>query len=416
LVAAFGASALIGTAIAERPELGESVVFTHRVPDRASARQEVAREVSTPEAKAASNDDPDAFVGALRRAKARATVEVALADLAGEIGTREATLTLSALADATLEHATRFALGATEQVRGLAVIAVGKLGGNEIGYGSDLDVLFVFDAGLAPENTDPHAYFAKRAQRVIRLVSTAHAEGPGYELDTRLRPSGSHGLLVTSLDAFARYHGVEVSGGDSEEAIPSVQQSGASWERQALIRARFAAGDAALGEAFLQLAHVAAYERGAPPKADLHRLRMRMEHELGREKPGRHDLKVGLGGLCDIEFAVQYLQMEAGRDVRVRTTETPLAITKLSELGLLRADLAETFEEGYRFLRRLEQRIRVVHGSSSSLLDEEAEGLLPLARRMGLRDTPRNTAIQDLVARYRDVTERVRKAYLEVIG
>ena len=416
LVAAFGASALIGTAIAERPELCDSVVFTHRVPDRESARQDVARELSTAEVRSASNDEPDSFVGALRRAKAKVTVEVALADLAGEIGTREATLTLSALADATLEHATRFALGAAEEVRGLAVIAVGKLGGNEIGYGSDLDVLFVFDASLAPDNTDSHAYFAKRAQRVIRLLSTAHAEGPGYELDTRLRPSGSHGLLVTSLEAFARYHGIDLPGQAPDETIPAAQQSGAPWERQALIRARFAAGDVALGDAFLRIAHVAAYERGAPPKADLHRLRMRMEHELGREKPGRHDLKVGHGGLSDIEFAVQYLQMEAGRDVRVRTTDTPLAIKMLAALGLLRADLAETFDEGYRFLRRLEQRIRVVHGSSSSLLDEQAEGLLPLARRMGLRDTPRNTAIEDLVARYRDVTERVRRAYVEVVG
>lgn len=417
LVAAFGASALIGNSIAERPELGDSVVFTRRIPDRAIARAEVARELSSREVAAASNDDPDAFVGALRRVKARVTVEVALADLAGEIGTREATLTLSSLADATLEHATRFALGAQEEVRGLAVIAVGKLGGNEIGYGSDLDVLFVFDPELAPDNTDAHAYFAKRAQRVIRLVSTAHAEGPGYELDTRLRPSGSHGLLVTSLAAFARYHEVAL-GGEAPlgEQIPAAQHSGAAWERQALIRARFAAGDRALGDAFIRVAHVAAYERGAPPKAELYRLRMRMEQELGRERPGRHDLKVGLGGLCDIEFAVQYLQMEAGRDARVRTTETQQAITTLAQLGLLRSDLAETFDEGYRFLRRLEQRIRVVHGSSSSLLDESAEGLLPLARRMGFRDTPRNTAIEDMVARYRDVTERVRRAYLDLIS
>jgi glutamate-ammonia-ligase adenylyltransferase len=417
LVAAFGASAFIGNAIADRPELGDAVVFTRRIPDRESARQEVERALSTPEAESASNDDPDAFVGALRGAKARVTIEVALADLSGEMGTREATLTLSALADATLEQATRFALGKAEAVRGLAVIAVGKLGGNEIGYGSDLDVLFVFDPTSAPEGADPHAYFAKRAQRVIRLVSTAHAEGAGYELDTRLRPSGSQGLLVTSLEAFARYHDVDLGDrAEGESDVPAVQQSGAAWERQALTRARLAAGDAALGEAFLRIAHVAAYERGAPPKAELHRLRMRMETELGREKPGRYDLKVGHGGLSDVEFAVQYLQMEAGKDARVRTTETPLAIAILAESGLLSADVAAAFDEGYRFLRRLEQRIRIVHGSSSSLLDESAEGLGPLARRMGFRDTPRSTAIEDLIARYRDVTERVRKAYLEVIA
>jgi glutamate-ammonia-ligase adenylyltransferase len=415
LVAAFGASAYIGNAIADRPELGDSVVFARRLPTAATARDEVEREVAEVDLFAASQGDPDTFVGALRRAKARMTIEVALADLAGEIGTREATLTLSALADATLEQATRFALGSVGPVRGLAVVAMGKLGGNEIGYGSDLDVIFVFDPAIAPQGVDPHAHFGKQAQRVIRLLSAAHPEGAGYDLDTRLRPSGSHGLLVTSLEAFARYHDVAL-GGDASDAVPSAQQSGAAWERQALVRARFAAGDAALGAALLRVAHVAAYERGAPPRAEVHRVRMRMERELGREKPGRHDLKVGRGGLSDIEFAVQYLQMMHGEDARVRTTETPLAITTLADLGLLRADLAETFRDGYQFLRRLEQRIRIVHGSSSSLLDERAEGLLPLARRMGMRDTPRTTATDELIARYRDVSEAVRSAYLEVMA
>jgi glutamate-ammonia-ligase adenylyltransferase len=418
LVAAFGASAFIGNAIANRPELGESVVFARRIPYPELARRELEEEVAEVDLFTASRDDPDTFVGALRRAKARITVEVALADLAGEIGTREATLTLSALADATLEQATRFAMAATGKIRGLAVIAVGKLGGNEIGYGSDLDVLFVFDPEATPPSAPPYDHFAKLARRVIALLSTAHPEGPGYELDTRLRPSGSHGLLVTSLEAFARYHEIELPGQSegSESAVPSAQQSGAAWERQALVRARFAAGDAELGEAVMGVAHQAAYERGAPEKAELHRLRLRMERELGRERPGRHDLKVGRGGIADIEFAVQYLQMLHGKDPRVRTNETAVAIDTLAELGLLRADLAETFREGYRFLRRLEQRIRIVHGSSASLLDENAEGLLPLARRMGMRATPRASATEELVARYREVTEGVRAAYLEVIG
>jgi [glutamine synthetase] adenylyltransferase / [glutamine synthetase]-adenylyl-L-tyrosine phosphorylase len=293
---------------------------------------------------------------------------------------------------------------------------MGKLGGNEIGYGSDLDVVFAFDPSVAPPGVDPHAHFAKQAQRVIRLLSAAHPEGPGYELDTRLRPSGSHGLLVTSLEAFALYHEAPRGDGASRDDVPMAQQSGAAWERQALVRARFAAGDAVLGAELIRIAHSAAYERGAPPKSEVHRVRMRMERELGREKPGRHDLKVGRGGLIDIEFAVQYLQMVHGADPRVRTTETPVAISVLADLGHLPADIAETFREGYQFLRRLEQRIRIVHGSPSALLDENAEGLLPLARRMGMRDTPRSTAIEELVARYRDVTEAVRSAYLEVMS
>jgi glutamate-ammonia-ligase adenylyltransferase len=416
LVTAFGASAFIGNAIANRPELGESVVFARRVPNPALARLEVDEEVAEIDLHAASSEDPDAFVGALRRAKARITVEVALADMAGDLGTRQATQTLSALGDAALEHATRFAMGTIGKVKGLAVIAVGKFGGNELGYGSDLDVLFVFDPDAAPPGVPPYEHFARRARRVIALLSTAHPEGPGHELDTRLRPSGAHGLLVTSLEAFARYHEIEQPGRPRSDEVPSAQQSGAAWERQALVRARFAAGDPELGEAVMRIADIAAYERGAPEKAELHRLRLRMERELGHERPGRYDLKVGRGGLADIEFAVQYLQMVHGREERVRTTETRVAIARLAELGILRADLAETFREGYRFLRQLEQRIRIVHGSSSSLLDENAEGLLPLARRMGMRDTPRATATEELVAKYRDVTSAVRAAYLEVIS
>ena len=415
LVAVLGASAFLGQAIADRPDLSDDVLFSRGAPSLEAVRAEVAREVASAREAVGSEEDPtEEFVGALRRGAARITIEVGLADLAGEIGTREATHRLSALADAVLEHATRHALGTDGPVRGLALLAVGKLGGRDIGYGSDLDVLFVFDPSAAPEGVDPYEYFVRRAQRVIRLVSSPHADGPGYELDTRLRPSGSHGLLVTSLDAFARYHHVGVRDDPGDEL--AVDASGAPWERQALIRARFAAGDEALGAAASEVAHVAAYERGAPPPAELHRLRMRLEKELGRERRGRHDLKLGRGGLADVEFAVQFLQMREGADPRVRTTETDLAIDALAAVGHLRADLAATLRDGYRFLRRLEQRIRIVHGSSSSLLEENAPGLTQLARRMGLRDGPRGTATEELVDRYRTVTESVRRAYLDVIG
>src|SRR5262249_24525670 len=156
-----------------------------------------------------SEDAEDRFVGALRTAKARLTIECALADLAGELSTRDVTLVLSSLADAELEAATRFALGqaADAPSSGLAVLAMGKLGGREIGYGSDLDVLFLFDPDAAPRGVDPQVHFARAARRVIRLISLPHPAGPGYELDTRLRPSGNQGLLVTSMEGFARYHG-----------------------------------------------------------------------------------------------------------------------------------------------------------------------------------------------------------------
>jgi glutamate-ammonia-ligase adenylyltransferase len=420
LVAVLGASAFVAQAMANGPELGDRVLFSQRVPDPEIAEQAVARELAELAREGDFTEDAEAVIGALRRAKAQITVEVALADLSGEIDTRGATFTLSALADATLEQASRFALGTTDEIRGLSVISVGKLGGMEIGYGSDLDVLFVYDPAASPPGQNPDEYFARRARRIIQLVSAAHPDGPGYELDTRLRPSGSHGMLVTSLEAFARYHGVnnakDGQGDGSRESGLSVLSSGAAWERQALLRARPCAGDPVLGAEVMRVAHIAAYERGAPPAAEMHRLRMRMEKELARERPGRYDLKLGRGGLADIEFAVQFLQMQKGFDPRVRTTETPVGIRVLEQLGHLSPPQAEALREGYSFLRRLEQRMRIVHGTSLSLLEEGAVGLGPLARRMGMRDGPRGTGAEQLIVRYRDVTSSVRRAYLAIVG
>ncbi|HEY3817465.1 MAG TPA: bifunctional [glutamate--ammonia ligase]-adenylyl-L-tyrosine phosphorylase/[glutamate--ammonia-ligase] adenylyltransferase [Polyangiaceae bacterium] len=398
LASLLGASVFLGEAMVGHPDLADRIVYARGVPTPDVARAQVDEEV------AALGDDAgdvDAFVGALRRAKRRVTFEVGLADLAGELATREAAHVLTALADATVEHACRFAMNERGHVSsGLAVVAMGKLGGRELGYGSDLDVLFVYEDG----DDDAAELFARIAQRVLRLLGTPHGEGPGYELDTRLRPSGSHGLLVVSLEAFARYQAEQAEG----------------WERQALVKARACAGDAALGARVLAVAHAAAYERGAPDPERMHHLRTRMERELTHERldrpPARYDVKLGRGGIVDVEFAAQWLQMQHGMDPRVRTTETEVALAALETCGYLEAALADVLREGWRFLRRLEQRLRVSHGTSATLLDEGAPGLAALARRMGMRDAPRARADAALLERYVAVSRDVRAAYLRVLG
>jgi glutamate-ammonia-ligase adenylyltransferase len=144
---------------------------------------------------------------------------------------------------------------------------------------------------------------------------------------------------------------------------------------------------------------------------EIHRLRARIERENSQERRGRHDLKLGRGGLCDIEFAAQLLQLKHGADPRVRTTETAVAIDTLEAASYLAPEHAEALRDGYAFLRKLEQRIRILHGSAARLLEENAPGLLPLARRMGIRDRPGGEATAELIARYRAVTERVRATY-----
>ncbi len=423
LCTVLGASAFLGEAVVQKPELGDLVLFSRAPLTPDQARADLGLEVDAARGDdVGEGDDPDdAFVGALRRAKARVTVAVGLSDLAEEQSLREVTLTLSAFADATLEAATRHALGtpAGEPVRGLAVIAMGKLGGRELGHGSDLDVLFFFDPAAAPEGADPVAYFTRAARRVIRLITISHPAGPGYELDTRLRPSGSQGLLVTSLESFARYHGVRVDGREHDPATGARHVRAAAWERVALLRARAVAGDVALGDAAIRVAHATAYDVRDDPNAlaaEIRRLRVRMERELSHERDGRRDPKLGRGGLVEIELAVQVLQMQHGADPAVRTTDTAAAIDALEAAGHLAPDHADALREGYAFLRKLEQRLRIVHGDASRLLDERAPGVGPLARRMGIRERPRAEAAAELVARYRAVTERVRAAFDAIVG
>ncbi len=407
-----GASAFLGESLAAHPDMADLVFFARGVPSAEVARAQVDEEVAslTPE----DSRDVDSFVGAMRRAKRRVTFEVGLADLAGELGTREIAHVLAALADATLEQALRFALREQREAEqkknpgrrsndssgGLAIVAMGKLGGREIGYGSDLDLFFVYEAG-----DDAAAERAARvAQRAMRLLETPHAEGPGYQLDMRLRPSGNQGLLVVSLEGFTRYQ----------------NERAEAWERQALLKARGCAGDRELGARVIAVARRAAYERGAPDPERLHHLRTRMQRELGHERldrsPARYDLKVGRGGIVDIEFAAQWLQMRHGHDPRIRTSETEVALSALETCGYLESSLADALRDGWRFLRRLEQRVRVSHGTSVNLLEEGAPGLATLARRMGMRDGPRARADQTLLERYVAVTTDVRTAYLRVLG
>jgi len=401
LIAVLGASAFVGDALCNNPELGDMILFSRDAPTQASARAEV---LSCLDKRPTAEEDPDeAFVESLRLSKTRLVLSVALSDLSGNFGVRDVNRVLTAVADASLEASVRRALGTTVS-RGLAVIAMGKLGGSEISYGSDLDVIFVFDPDHAPDPIEAVGYFTKIARKIIRYISTFHGAGPGYELDTRLRPSGNQGLLVTSLEAFARYHGASVDGAPSRAAV---------WERMALVRARAAAGDEELGRRAVVFAHKAAFgpspARATAALEVLH-IRSRVEREASRERAGVLDLKLGRGGLLDIEFLCQVLLIENGELAAQHgdVGETPRAIEILGQAGVLAPEDAHTLREAYAFLRLLELRVRVMRGDAAHVIDEGSPRLSSIARRMGMRDHPAMPAKARLLERYRTVTTRVR--------
>jgi glutamate-ammonia-ligase adenylyltransferase len=412
LLTVLGSSGFVGEAIVTRPELLDIVLFGQgSVSDVHAAVAHQLEDLSRTLEELEPHERDEALVGAVRQVKSRVLLEVAIADLAGAIGMRQATRTLSQLADEIMQAVVSYLL---PDARGLCVIAVGKLGGREIGYASDLDLLFLYEPSAAPNPDEAAAYFSRHAQRIIRMLSEPHAGGPGYVMDTRLRPSGSHGLLVASVRAFASYHGVRETAGVAQRPVGLV--AGAAWERQALIRARFCAGDAELGERAMAIATLAAYQGGAPAPAEMHRLRLRMERELGRERPTRRELKVGRGGLLDIEFLAQWLQMQHGSDEAVRTPDTGEALEALSARGYLPRPDHELLRDAYRFLRRLEQRIHVHRGDGLSWVDAEALGISGLGRKMGFQNSPTLSAGEQLFERYVTVTDSVRSCYLRLLG
>jgi len=283
---------------------------------------------------------------------------------------------------------------------------MGKLASRELSYGSDLDLIFLYDlpdteAGDAPFVQE---YCVRVAQRLISALETPTANGACYEIDSRLRPSGNQGTLVTSVAGLREHY----------------QTLAMLWEKQALLRARPVAGDAAAGAAFESLRReVLLQPLPADAAAEIHRVRSRMEHELADETATRRDLKRGRGGLLDVENAVQFLQLAHGREHAelLDIDRTERTIDKLDALGLLAPAQAAALRDGWEFLERLSSRLRVVENRSISDLDEERGDLDGLARRLGYAAGSReSSARRALQADYARHTDAIRRAYLEVLG
>ena len=335
---------------------------------------------------------------ALRRYKNREELRIGMADLTGSAPLPVFSRSLSRLADACLSGALRLAVIETARRQGggtsdgLAVIGAGKLGGRELIYGSDLDILFVYDealAGAPPPGLTVFEFFNKVAEKTIAYLTTMTREGAAYRVDTRLRPSGSKGPLVQSIDAFRNYFATQAD----------------TWERQALLHARFIAGDRKAGKGLLHMLRDILYrdEDPAALASSVRAMRRRMEEELGKEDARQYNIKQGAGGLVDVEFLAQYLQLRHGRKrPRLRVPGTVNALRALEREGMITADESRQLRSSYLFLRRLESRLRVVTNQSKSFLARDPERLRTLAKRMGYEDVSAGEAL------LRDY-ERIRK-------
>jgi glutamate-ammonia-ligase adenylyltransferase len=283
-------------------------------------------------------------------------------------------------------------------------VALGKLGGRSLGYAGDLDLLFLYEG----EGAEAAHEATRLAQRVLFLLNVPLEGGALYEVDTRLRPDGSQGALVSSLAGFAAYH---------------AERAGL-WERLALVRGRPVAGSAALRARASRVLQAAVWEvplavESAAAAAEIARLRARLEREIAREDPahGRYNVKAGRGGVLDLEFLVQFLQLQHGaRRSELRVTETLEAIERLGRARLLGEDDVALARTAYDFLRRLESRIRIVQDRASDELPVAPAALTKLARRLGYGGGGARPPGEALLADYRRTREAVRALCERALG
>ncbi|MGH7864335.1 MAG: bifunctional [glutamate--ammonia ligase]-adenylyl-L-tyrosine phosphorylase/[glutamate--ammonia-ligase] adenylyltransferase [Candidatus Binataceae bacterium] len=319
--------------------------------------------------------DFESKLDALRAFRHQEFLRIAIADLSDELDLPAVEQELTALAETVLCAAldlARVEVALRHRVPAqlaLCAIAMGRLGAAEMSYNSDLDLIFVFDdsGGAAPAAREAAS---RIVQKLIAILQSRTREGYVYKLDLRLRPSGNQGPLVASLDGFIQYH----------------RESSAVWERQALIRGRVIAGDATLGASVEAARAVFVYGRGLRDGevAEIAAMRARMEREIGAETQSRLNLKQGRGGLLDVEFMTQMLALRYGKDfAALRERSTAPLIRALGETGVLDPAVAAQFASDYRFLVRLENRLRIESDQSAWAVPTDPQGLTPLARRMG---------------------------------
>jgi len=296
---------------------------------------------------AAANGDTERQMDILREVHHAQLFHLLAQDLAGDLTVEKLADHLSALADTivavSIPAIWRTVATRHREVPRFAVIAYGKLGGKELGYVSDLDVIFLFD----DPDQDAPAQYAKLAQRFITWMTSHTSAGILFDIDTALRPDGASGMLVSSVTSFEKYQA----------------SSAWVWEHQALTRARFCAGDAGIGQRFEQIRENVLRQR-RPADGPLKQEVLAMRKKMADAKPNPtelFDLKQDAGGMIDIEFMVQFLVLQHAADYPQLTANAGnIALLKLcGELGLIDAGLAAKVGDAYRQFRKLQHQLRL---------------------------------------------------------
>ncbi len=340
---------------------------------------------------AATTEDFDEAMRHLRRMKSEASLLIALADIGGAWPIMRCARALTDLADAAVGAAVRFLLAEaaragrlqppnpTEpQVRsGYIVLALGKMGGFELNYSSDIDLIVFYDAEspVLPAGIEPAPMFVQLTQRLVKLLQERTADGYVFRTDLRLRPDPSSTPIAVSTAAALSYY----------------ESVGQNWERAAMIKARACAGDIAAGEALLNELSPFVWRKylDFAAVADVQAMKRQINAYRGHGEIAveGHNIKIGRGGIREVEFFAQTQQLIAGgRDPSLRDRDTLTTLDKLVADRWIEADARDDMKEAYCFLRTVEHRLQMVHDEQTQALPGEREGLERFARFLGYAD------------------------------
>lgn len=388
LVRLFSGSQFLAEILLRNPEYFEDLIDLRRLAQRKS-RETLLREMELAAAPyPVLSDRLDAF----RRTQRRELLRIGTCDLLDLYDLPAATMQLSNLADALVQSCLD-AVSAHGLIDpdGFCVIGMGKLGGQELNYSSDIDFLFLADT--------PSPAITRLGERLVDALSRVTTEGFLYRVDMRLRPWGKVGPLVSSPDGFLGY----------------LTKHALQWEKQALLKARVIAGNRQVGQNFIRRVQPFLFGGAAETvRADVFAMKQRTEAFLQERGRAWGDVKLGEGSIRDVEFVTQFLQMANGaQHPQVISSNTIDSLDRLRSANMLTAQEARVLSSGYIFLRTIEHHLQMMDYRQTHTLPDDPEAILSLARRLGFEGYQ---ADAKFLARYSQHAAAIREVYLRHVG
>jgi glutamate-ammonia-ligase adenylyltransferase len=354
----------------------------------------------------------------LRVLKRREMLLIGVRDLLRLCSVEETLAALSTLAEALISAAYWICASALRREYGIhrktfagfTILGMGKLGGGELNFSSDVDLIYLYasdqeEVVAAGNNSSISAseYFRRLCQKITVALSDFTGEGYVYRVDLRLRPEGKAGAIAYSLDGFERYY----------------QTRGETWERLALLKAWPVAGDRALGQRFLEMARPFVYDRPFDLKAleAVRGIKRKIDHKMKIRQQRLRNVKLGTGGIREIELIVQALQVcHGGQTPQICGRNTMKGLSALYDQSLISAEERDALAQAYVFLRDVENKLQMVNDAQTHSLPSEAEELTACARRLGYSGDDHSSAAEQFRRDYQHHTSQVNRIFEAVFG